>query len=217
MVPCKRRRTQPLILSRPPLKTAPIFGNISGVMNFEQGERDESGHLTNMASKVNRDIHQMRSVHRQILTAAWSTQPTELPADECIEDIFAGGDGYGRALRNGRARKRSRRRRYSQSDEESEDDDEDEDRTPTPPASRKNSEYGLRSGHAAHSHHHGHRHHRHQSSKSSDRTIGRSRDDHGKNTSSSSDDRRDEDHDANRLTEADVREDMRTWHISPPP
>lgn len=34
-------------------------------------------------------------MYRRMLAAYWSAQPGELKADECIEDIFAGGDGWG--------------------------------------------------------------------------------------------------------------------------
>ena len=35
-------------------------------------------------------------MYRRNLAAFWTAQPGELRADECIEDIFAGGDGWGR-------------------------------------------------------------------------------------------------------------------------
>ena len=38
-------------------------------------------------------------MYRRTLAAYWSSQPGELKADECIEDIFSGGDGWGK--RNG--------------------------------------------------------------------------------------------------------------------
>jgi len=34
-------------------------------------------------------------MYRQTLAASWAAQPGELRADECIENIFAGGDGWG--------------------------------------------------------------------------------------------------------------------------
>lgn len=36
-------------------------------------------------------------MYRTNLTAYWTAQPGELKADECIEDIFAGGDGWARS------------------------------------------------------------------------------------------------------------------------
>ena len=170
----------------------------------------------------------MRAIYRQTLTAVWSAQGDELPADECIEDIFAGGDGYGHAPNGRHARRHRRRRRRDASDESADsatDEDDDEDRTPTPPpSSRRETEHTPRPAprpHHAHrgSSYHSHfgrpGHHRHQSSKSSERTIGRSRNDKPNATSSSSDDRREDEEGTNaqRLTEADIREDMRTWNI----
>lgn len=34
-------------------------------------------------------------MYRRTLAAYWSAQPGELKADECIEDIFGGGNGWG--------------------------------------------------------------------------------------------------------------------------
>lgn len=33
-------------------------------------------------------------MYRRALAASWLAQPGELPPDQCIEDIFAGGDGW---------------------------------------------------------------------------------------------------------------------------
>lgn len=33
-------------------------------------------------------------MYRRALAASWAAQPGELPADQCIEDIFSGGDGW---------------------------------------------------------------------------------------------------------------------------
>ena len=33
-------------------------------------------------------------MYRRTLSASWAAQAGELPADECIEDIFAGGSGW---------------------------------------------------------------------------------------------------------------------------
>lgn len=41
-----------------------------------------------------RDISEVQDVYRRALAASWAGQPGELPADECIEDIFGGGDGW---------------------------------------------------------------------------------------------------------------------------
>ncbi|KAI9869885.1 MAG: hypothetical protein M1830_004968, partial [Pleopsidium flavum] len=77
----------------PPLKTAPVFGGIAGIMASEQGEPDDLGHLPSMSSK-SRELGELQDMYRRALTASWAAQAGELPADECIEDIFAGGDGW---------------------------------------------------------------------------------------------------------------------------
>ncbi|CAN8100259.1 unnamed protein product [Discula destructiva] len=49
------------------------------------------------ANSNNRDAaaarHEVQDLYRRALAASWACQPGELPADECIEDIFNGGDG----------------------------------------------------------------------------------------------------------------------------
>ena len=77
----------------PPLRTGPIFGGIAGIMNQEQADPDDIGHLPTMPNKLSRDAGEQQEMYRKTLAAAWSSH--ELPADECIEDIFAGGDGWG--------------------------------------------------------------------------------------------------------------------------
>jgi hypothetical protein len=41
-----------------------------------------------------RDAAEVHDLYRRTLAASWSRQPNELPADECIEDIFSGGNGW---------------------------------------------------------------------------------------------------------------------------
>ena len=78
---------------RPPLKTAPVFGGIAGIMSSEQVEPDDLGNMPSMSSKT-REIGELQDMYRRTLAASWAAQAGELPADECIEDIFAGGDGW---------------------------------------------------------------------------------------------------------------------------
>ena len=80
--------------ARPPLKTAPVFGGIAGIMTAEQGEPDDLGHMPSMSTKT-REIGEQQDMYRRTLAASWAAQAGELPADLCIEDIFAGGDGWG--------------------------------------------------------------------------------------------------------------------------
>lgn len=62
-------------------------------MANEQGEPDDLGQLPSMSSK-SRELGELQDMYRRALAASWGAQAGELPADECIEDIFAGGDGW---------------------------------------------------------------------------------------------------------------------------
>ncbi|KAI1500615.1 N-terminal C2 in EEIG1 and EHBP1 proteins-domain-containing protein [Biscogniauxia marginata] len=79
----------------PPLKTAPMFGGIAGIMTGEQAEKDdpEPGGALPVLNK-SRDAYELQDMYRRTLAASWLCQPGELPADECIEDIFSGGSGW---------------------------------------------------------------------------------------------------------------------------
>ena len=61
----------------------------------EQGDADDFGHMHSMTSKT-REIGELQDMYRRTLAASWAAQVGELPADECIENIFAGGDGWGK-------------------------------------------------------------------------------------------------------------------------
>ena len=99
----------------PPLKTAPVFGGIAGLMAPDQVEDDVSHMSTgqsfssfhsplqvkvpdgsqalpNLAKP--RDNSEIQDLYRRTLAASWYSQTSELPADECIEDIFSGGNGW---------------------------------------------------------------------------------------------------------------------------
>ena len=79
----------------PPLKTAPVFGGIAGIMTAEAGDHaDEGNNIPSMSHKA-RENGKLQDMYRRTLVANWAAQAGELPADKCIEDIFAGGDGWG--------------------------------------------------------------------------------------------------------------------------
>ncbi|KAK2600782.1 hypothetical protein N8I77_010290 [Diaporthe amygdali] len=111
--------------SAPPLKTAAVFGGIAGMVTEAAGGAGgvasgpdsaaaEFGHLHlqddtqdpsggNLSAQFSigknngksRDVYELQDMYRRALAASWACQPGELPADECIEDIFEGGDGFG--------------------------------------------------------------------------------------------------------------------------
>lgn len=89
--------------SAPALRTAPVFGGIAGIIHSSEpaapaqsGEEAGAGQesLPNLSSH-NKEVGEMQDMYRRTLAAFWASQPGELLADECIEDIFAGGDGWG--------------------------------------------------------------------------------------------------------------------------
>ncbi|KAM0333446.1 hypothetical protein ACHAQA_002108 [Verticillium albo-atrum] len=81
----------------PPLKTAPVFGGIAGITS-EQVEQDDAGQLPTIAKS--REHAEAQDMYRKTLAASWTRQPGELPADQCIEDIFAGGNGWAASSAN---------------------------------------------------------------------------------------------------------------------
>ena len=58
---------------------------------------NHTNHLiaTPSLSSKSREVGELQDMYRRTLAAYWAAQPGELKADECIEDIFAGGDGWG--------------------------------------------------------------------------------------------------------------------------
>ena len=97
--------------SAPPLKSAPTFGGIAGIIAHEQQAEEEVGRkyygdatsskglLTCLAATPSlstkpRDTSEIQDLYRRTLAASWCRLPDELPADECIEDIFSGGNGW---------------------------------------------------------------------------------------------------------------------------
>ncbi|KAM0271669.1 hypothetical protein ACHAQH_008979 [Verticillium albo-atrum] len=84
----------------PALKTAPVFGGIAGIMSGDQVEQDDAGQLPSIAKT--REQAEAQDMYRKALAASWTRQPGELPADQCIEDIFAGGNGWAASSANGK-------------------------------------------------------------------------------------------------------------------
>ena len=101
----------------PPLKTAPVFGGIAGIISSSEpvnstahnvtphingGGGDNDGSQQDLLpampnfSSTNKEVGEMQDMYRRTLAAFWASQPGELKADDCIEDIFGGGDGWGK-------------------------------------------------------------------------------------------------------------------------
>ena len=85
-------------------------------MNAEQGDPDDLGHIPSMSSKT-REIGELQDMYRRTLAASWAAQAGELPADRCIENIFAGGDGWGNS-RSGEHLQVPTSKRYGDSTED---------------------------------------------------------------------------------------------------
>ena len=90
-----------LIWLSPQLKTAPVFGGIAGIMSSERGELDEPNHIPAM-SRNTREKSRHQDMYRRMLAASYDAQVGELPADKTVEDIFAGGDGWGKGNEAGK-------------------------------------------------------------------------------------------------------------------
>jgi hypothetical protein len=99
----------------PPLRTAPVFGGIAGIIHSSEppapggntlasdggGEGlggEEAANAPDFRSR-NKEAGEMMDMYRRTLAAYWASQPGELKADEAIEDIFSGGDGWGKTGR----------------------------------------------------------------------------------------------------------------------
>ncbi|KAJ8106148.1 hypothetical protein ONZ43_g7160 [Nemania bipapillata] len=83
----------------PPLKSATMFmGGISSIISGanEQVDAEEAGKPGGALQNMNksRDTAEAQDMYRRALAASWDCHPGELHADECIEDIFAGGSGW---------------------------------------------------------------------------------------------------------------------------
>ncbi len=80
-------------VSSPPLRTAPVFGGIAGIVAGEPGDPDDNGHIPSITSKT-REIGELQDMYRRTLAASWACRAGELPPQELIENLFAGGTGW---------------------------------------------------------------------------------------------------------------------------
>ncbi|KAM3078677.1 hypothetical protein ACMFMG_006544 [Clarireedia jacksonii] len=79
----------------PALKSAPVFGGIAGIMKGDNGGEPmegDAGHLPQTSNSEEKS--ELQDMYRRALAASWQAGVGEMSADECIEDIFAGGDGW---------------------------------------------------------------------------------------------------------------------------
>ncbi|KAK9454348.1 N-terminal C2 in EEIG1 and EHBP1 proteins-domain-containing protein [Dipodascopsis uninucleata] len=77
--------------STPSISNSQVFGGLRGVIVEKQKDKDDTIHIP---SSLDIAEQSTPSLYRETLTASWLRQDGELPAEECIEDIFGGGDGW---------------------------------------------------------------------------------------------------------------------------
>ena len=79
----------------PPLRGAQVFGGIAGIISNgdQQPSQKKDLDIMTLASR-SREMGAKQDMYRGTLAASWHLQAGELNAEECIEDIFAGGDGW---------------------------------------------------------------------------------------------------------------------------
>jgi hypothetical protein len=97
----------------PAPKTAAVFGSIAGFVASDVFEPVDTGpktpgHVPSSFTGKSRDVFELQDMYRRALAASWASQPGELPADQCIEDIFAGGEGFASPITSHHARGQSR-------------------------------------------------------------------------------------------------------------
>ncbi|KAL7266598.1 hypothetical protein RUND412_010853 [Rhizina undulata] len=78
----------------PMLRGAQVFSGIAGIMTSEPREQEDPAKKMASLTSQAREIDALQDMYRRTLAASWQLQSGELNAEECIEDIFAGGDGW---------------------------------------------------------------------------------------------------------------------------
>jgi hypothetical protein len=156
----------------PQLRSAPIFGGIAGIVssaepvaaghgtgphgNPDSAHIDGGGGTMSGLNANSREAGEMQDMYRRTLAAYWSAQPGELKADEAIEDIFAGGDGWGRTGRPPAIRTSMEANNISGTSTPNPDDDMHRDRPPRTPESR--SGFRVKSSHESGTYNFGKKH-----------------------------------------------------------
>ena len=193
----------PANVHSPPLKTAAVFGGIAGIMTAEQGDPDDLGHMPSMSKKT-RELGKLQDMYRRTLAASWAAQDGELPADKCIEDIFAGGDGWGGETQN------SQTPHLRSSDDSTEDRESDTDRRTVRRLENTGSSYGSLLGTKP----------RHSPKNSNEHSVqgtqgvsGRASIEQQVNSNANKSKQWNVKR-SNEINEFSAREDLRSWHIS---
>ncbi|KAL1989355.1 hypothetical protein VTN96DRAFT_117 [Rasamsonia emersonii] len=85
----------------PPLKTPMVFGGIAGIMTSEHGDPDDLGRIPSV--NTSRETGDLQDMYRRTLAASWTCRDGELPPDQLIEELFAGGSGWPATAPNARS------------------------------------------------------------------------------------------------------------------
>ncbi|KAI3152381.1 hypothetical protein CBS147325_2184 [Penicillium roqueforti] len=88
----------------PHLKSATVFGGIAGVVQStdQPVNADEFGQLPSIDSK-SRETADMQDMYRRTLAASWSSRAGDLPADQLVEELFAGSSCWNNDAHNSHA------------------------------------------------------------------------------------------------------------------
>ena len=62
-------------------------------MSAEHNELNDTSRMPSINDR-SREYMDLQDMYRSTLAATWACQPGELPPDQMIENIFAGGDGF---------------------------------------------------------------------------------------------------------------------------
>ncbi|EMF17822.1 uncharacterized protein SEPMUDRAFT_146757 [Sphaerulina musiva SO2202] len=190
----------------PALRTAPVFGGIAGIISSADptagGGSTPQDHPESTQESIppsfnanNKEMGESQDMYRRTLAAFWTSQPGELRADDCIEDIFSGGDGWGK---EGRPRVETESSSHQPGSADTtpngnhhlhHHDGMSRDTTASGSRSGNNAERGA----ATHGHGHGHGHRRNfDGSRRLDKSLRKA---------------------PGELDEMDVREDLVSWNI----
>lgn len=163
-------------------------------MSAEHGELNDTNRMPSIDNR-SREHMDIQDMYRSTLAATWACQPGELPPDQLVENIFAGGDGVAPG--------------YPHPKTEEEDDGDGVSFSDTD--SRRTTRGGFTSGNRARSRDRMGFHSR-NNSRQSDYSFGSS----GKDRSESHmyGKTRGRKQKRNIQSDMDVREDLRSWEIS---
>ena len=172
-------------------------------MTAEQGDTDDLGHMPSMSKKT-RELGKLQDMYRRTLAASWAAQAGELPADKCIEDIFAGGDGWGSHTDH------TNTPHLRPSDDSTEDRESDVEQRTVRRQDNRSSRFGSRLDTTP----------RHSAQSSNDRNVHGAHGVSGRASieqqvkSSNAQSKSQNAKRSNEIDEFSAREDLRSWHIS---